>query len=98
MVNIDDIGYKAIAEALLSAIDDAEFYNGSVEYDTAEYGSRLTATLIIYREPLLDPADPARCATRITGIVPVWWEFHTYGERGEILNGFSWSELRNFLI
>lgn len=27
-------------------------------------------------------------------LVPVWWEFHTTGDGGEVLNDFSFSDLR----
>ena len=30
----------------------------------------------------------------IADLVPVWWEFHTTGDGGEVLNDFSFSDLR----
>lgn len=98
MININDNNYTAIAEKLLAAIGEGEYYNGTVDYDNGSFTAALRTTLIIYREPLLDPADPSRAATRITDIVPVWWEFHTYGESGEAPNDFSWGELKEFMI
>ena len=33
----------------------------------------------------------------IADLGPVWWEFHTAGDGGEVLNDFSFSELRTYL-
>lgn len=98
MIDLNDSDYKNIAEKLLAAIGCSEYYNGALEYDTADYNCVLRATLIIYRQPLLDPADASQAARSITDIVPVWWEFHLYDVFGEQLNGFSWRELKEYLI
>ena len=98
MISIDDSIYGVIADKLLGAIGDSDFFNGTVECDTAEYCSELRTTLIIYREPMLDPADESRAAARITAIVPVWWEFHLHESCGERLTDFSWSELKRHLL
>lgn len=96
MIILDDSDYKCIAEKLMLAIGNSQFYNGLIEYQTSDFSSVLRATLIIYRQKTLDPADDN--ATKITDIVPVWWEFHAYDQYGEQLNGFSWRELRECMI
>lgn len=98
MITLHDNDYAAIADKLLAAIGAGEFYNGTVDYDGGSFTAALRTTLLIYREPTLDPADPSRSATRITGIVPVWWEFHTCGESGETPNDFSWNEIKEFIL
>ncbi len=91
MIEIGDDHYAAIALLTTEAIGSREFFNGSVAYDCAEFGSRLTATLIIYR----DPDDP----DTITGIVPVWWEFATTSPDGRpAVNDFSFNELKQLMI
>lgn len=98
MISIDDSVYGAVAERLLAAIGNSEFYNGTVEYDGEGFCSELRTTLIVYREPLLDPADPSQAARRITDIVPVWWEYHLHGPSGERATDFSWRELKRRLL
>lgn len=98
MVAVTDSDYAVIAAKLLGSIGSADYYNGTVEHEFGEYNTVLRTTLIIYREPLLDPADASRSATRITDIVPVWWEFHLYGPGGELLTDFCWHTLRDFLL
>lgn len=98
MIDLNDDDYSRIAEKLLEAIGNSEFYNGSIEWESDGYSCVFIATLIIYREPLRDPDDPTQSETRITDIVPVWWEFHTYGQNREITNDFSWTELKKYII
>ena len=33
----------------------------------------------------------------VKDVVPVWWEFHTEAEDGEMLNDFSFNELRKII-
>jgi hypothetical protein len=88
MIEIGGEDYAAVAGLLAEAIGGREFFNGSVTYDCASFSSRLTATLLIYR----DRADP----DTITGMVPVWWEFATFSADGRpTANDFSFSELKS---
>ena len=34
----------------------------------------------------------------IDNIVPVWWEFHTVTEEGEVINDFDFAELKEYLL
>lgn len=91
MIEIGPGHYAVIARLLIESIGGREFFNGSVEYDCAEFRSRLTATLLIYR-PAADPAA-------ITDIVPVWWEFTTASPDGlYAANDFSFSEVKRYMI
>ncbi len=91
MIVIGDSDYASIAAIIADAIGGREFFNGSVTYDCGEFGSRLTATLIIYR----DKADPGI----ITGVVPVWWEFSTITPDGlPAPNDFSFGLLKQSMI
>ena len=96
MITLNNGTYKNLAQILITAIGERDYYNGTAELETEEFCSLLSASLIIYSEPLLDPADHAR--TRITKIVPVWWEYRTWDERGETENDFSWQELKKYLF
>lgn len=89
--------YKNLAQLLVERIGDRHYFNGTVECEWKNASGLLKATLIIYREPLLDPADSTGAATRITDIVPVWWEFETYGEESPVPGDFSWGEFRPYL-
>lgn len=98
MIEIDHNCYKNLAQILIAAIGEHNYFSGTIEYDTEEFHSKLTTTLIIYRETILDPSDPSHSATHITDIVPVWWEFHTHESGIESDNDFCWGEIKEFLF
>ncbi len=86
MFTIDQDIYHQMARQLIGMIGCDGFFNGTAEYDTEEFCSRLTATLLIYRR-----------GESIADIVPVWWEFHLVQPDGEVLTDFCWHELRRYL-
>lgn len=88
MISIDDQTYQAIATQLRDELTGKEFFNGQLEYDTEEFYSTLTCTLILRNDP-----DTGRLASA----TPVWWEYHLHQRDGEVLTDFSWSELSRFL-
>ncbi len=94
MIEIRDDFYAEVASALTERIGTAEFFNGSVEIDHRDVNAVLRATLIIHRRTVTAPDGERR---PISDVVPVWWEFHTTGARGEELNDFSFGELKPFL-
>ncbi len=95
MIEISTPTYCAIAGRLREAIGPAEYFNGSVEYETEEFYSTLTLTAIVYRRTEMLPEGPRR---PISDVVPVWWEFTTTQSIGGVTNDFSFSELKPHLI
>ncbi len=79
--------YALVSRALLESIGESNYFNGTIECSHAAFTSRLTTSLIIYRDRTL-PDRP------INGIVPVWWEMATHDtDDHEVLNNFSLQEL-----
>lgn len=97
MLHITDTHYRALAEKLLDAISNADFYNGTVYAEHDEYSVSFRATLIIKRTPMLDPSDHTGNAKKIVDIIPIWWEYHLCDAVGERLTDFDWHEMNNFL-
>ncbi len=95
---MDELYYKDLARLLVSRIGDRHYFNGTVECGCGDSGGVLKTALIIYRAPLLDPADKTGAATGITDIVPVWWEFSACDAEGPVRDDFSWSEFRPYLL
>ncbi len=95
MIEITNEIYRAVAGRLKEEIGSAEYFNGTVEYETEELYSALTLTAIVYRRTDRFPEGARR---PIADIVPVWWEFSTVQQFGEALNDFSFSELKQYLI
>lgn len=87
MITITETTYSKLAELLLEKIEDENFFNGTVEYDTDEFYSALKCTLIICRNE----------DNRIMSVLPVWWEYVMNLEDGEQLNDFSWQDFDKYL-
>ena len=95
MIEISTPAYRTIAARLREAIGTADYFNGTIEYETEEFYSALILTVIIYRRTEITPEGLRR---PISDVVPVWWEFTTAQECGNVMNCFSFSELKPYLI
>lgn len=94
MIEINSQIYKAVASELRERIGDASFFNGTVEYETDEFYSTLTLSAIVRRKTESLPEGPVG---RIADIIPVWWEFSTVQQCGEVLNDFSFPEFKTYV-
>ncbi|MBQ4279780.1 MAG: hypothetical protein IJC16_07505 [Rikenellaceae bacterium] len=91
----EDRLYRTVADKLREAIDGREYFNGSVRVDEEDGAGVLTCTLIVYRERV---GEPTGSFERIREIVPVWWEYASYGPQGRRPDDFSWHELQSYLL
>ncbi len=86
--------YDEVAARLCDAIGSGAYFSGTIEFPHADVACRLTASLLFYRRREIWPEGERSC---ITDVIPVWWEFHTVMPEGEVLNDFSFSELKRWL-
>ncbi len=98
MIAISEDHYHHLAQLLLHAIWNADFFNGTIEFNDEECRSELRVTLIICRRLTRDPADKTWESTCITDVIPVWWEHHLEAPEGELLTDFEWKEFKKYLI
>lgn len=87
--------YHDVALRLCDAIDGDSYYAGSITFSTDEIDYRLTLSIIIHRS---SDSSEIKNLNSIVDIIPVWWEFHTYNSTGEIINDFSFSDLKADII
>ena len=95
MIFINDQMYAEMANMLSAQWQDGQhFYNGKIEYDTEQFYSTLTCSLIVYRRERTgkSPEVPG-----VIKVVPVWWDFSTCSDGVPCPNDFSWSEFVSFL-
>lgn len=87
MITVNEQMYDEIASLLRNKIGGNNFFNGTIEYDTDEFYSGLTCTLIICRDS----------EERMLSVLPVWWEYHLYLNDGENQNDFDWNKFSEYL-
>ncbi len=90
MYNVSTEIYEETASRLGRAARGEEFFSGSIVARDGEYDLRLTATVIVVYGKQADPKGPRI----VEDMLPVWWEFHTYLGGEEVLNDFSFGDLR----
>lgn len=86
--------YHEAAARLSDAIDGENYFSGSLAFRFGDMDCRLTASVIVYRGCVSQPEGDQH---PITGLVPVWWEFHTADAGGEMLNDFDFSEMKRYV-
>lgn len=86
--------YRETAARLADAIDGGSYFSGSVRFDFDGMACCLLASVIVYRRREIFPEGEFE---PIVDLVPVWWEFYTVGEAGEVINDFSFSELKAYI-
>lgn len=86
--------YDEIRARLTDAIGDTDYFSGTLAFEFGQISCRLRTSLIVYRRTEQLPEGTCR---PITDLVPVWWEFFTESDEGELLNDFSFDEVRRLL-
>ncbi len=89
-VEITPALYALVAERLAEAIDDKQWFSGTISIPDPQMECSLKLSAIVYRNGH-SPSD-------ITDIVPVWWEFSTRVDGEECLNDFSFRYLRTLFL
>ena len=94
IIEISDADYRLVAERLINQIGSGDYFNGTVECAHDDFFSSLSTTLIIYKTS----PTPIVAMNKVSDVVPVWWEFHTTTPEGEVMNDFSFSTLKEYLL
>ena len=87
--------YREAAVRLCDGIGCSDYFSGAIAFTYSNVDCRLTASLIVYRRT---ERAPEGVSHPIADLVPVWWEFHTVGPDGELLNDFSFAELKSYAV
>ncbi len=95
MYDISDELYRITTCLVIDRIGDQGYISDVIEFEHDEMLCRLHLSAVIYRQTSVYPEGKI---TAISDIIPVWWEFHTYTSEGEeVLNTFSFNELRQYI-
>lgn len=86
--------YDEIRTRLTEAVGDENYFSGTLAFPFGGIFCRLRTSVIVYRRT---ERLPEGTFSVIDDLVPVWWEFHIESdEAGEVLNDFSFDEVRRF--
>lgn len=94
MYDIPNQLYLEVADRLIARFGTSDYFSGTLSLDYDGVMCSLLLSAIIYRR--CERCDEGE-RLLIADVVPVWWEFYTVGEQGEILNDFSFNVLRQYL-
>lgn len=94
MYSVSSELYRQVTARLAEAVGASGYFSGSIEGEAQDAEWRLTVSVIVYREHVSAPDGDYDA---ISDLVPVWWEFHTFTTDGEVLNDFSFSEVRRLI-
>lgn len=94
MYDIPNQLYLEVADRLIARFGTSDYFSGTLSLDYDGVMCSLLLSAIIYRRR--ERCDEGE-RLLIADVVPVWWEFYTVGEQGEILNDFSFNVLRQYL-
>ena len=94
MYAVSDALYDELLARLTDALAGRDYFSGSVVCSFGGVECRLTASVIASRRTEHRPEGTQRV---LADLVPVWWEFHTCTAGTEVLNDFSFGELRRRL-
>lgn len=95
MYEITSSIYLELAERLVAAISDREFFSGAIVAYDGDICCRLVCTVVVSRERELLDGSMRRVIKRI---VPVWWELKTTVGEEVVDNDFSFEELRRVIF
>jgi hypothetical protein len=83
-----------VATHLVELVGQGGYYSGTIEFEFEELFCQMTLSAVVYHQSQPD-VGYTHCA--VADMIPVWWEFHTYRDEEELLNDFSFNELRCYI-
>ena len=85
--------YGRAAEIIADRLGQTDYLSEDFEFEADGVLCRLLFSAVVYRKRLYVPEGEFDV---LSDLVPVWWEFHTFDAEGEMLNDFSFNELRQY--
>lgn len=86
--------YLELATRLVENAGQSGYYSDTFEFEYGDLFCSMTLSVVVYHQSQPDEGY-SLCA--VTDMIPVWWEFHTFVDGDEVLNDFSFNELREYI-
>ena len=86
--------YQEVATKIVEQVGRRGYYSDALDFEWDGVECHMVLSAVIYRRTEQFPEGEKWL---VADMVPVWWEFHTYVDGEEVLNNFSFNELREFI-
>jgi hypothetical protein len=86
--------YREMATKIIEHVGHRGYYSGVLDFEWESVECRMVLSAVIYRRTEQFPEGERSV---VADMVPVWWEFHTFVNGEEVLNNFSFNEMREYI-
>ena len=86
--------YREVANKIIEHVGRRGYYSGALDFEWESVECRMVLSAVIYRRTEQVPEGER---SLVVDMVPVWWEFHTFVDGEEVLNNFSFNEMREYI-
>lgn len=93
MFTVSPVVYGKVAEMICGRIGRSDYLSENLEFELEGVSCRMLFSAVVYRRHTYLPDAEY---DELSDLVPVWWEFHTTIDGVELLNDFSFNELRQY--
>lgn len=86
--------YREVATQIIERTCNRDYYSGTFDFEWEDVECHMVLSAVVYYKEVCYPEG---LFDVVSDLSPVWWEFHTYRDGEEILNNFSFNEMREYL-
>lgn len=86
--------YREVATKIIEHVGRRGYYSGVLDFEWESVECCMVLSAVVYRRTEQYPEGER---SLVADMVPVWWEFHTSVNGEEVLNNFSFNEMREYI-
>ena len=86
--------YQEVATKIIEQVGRRGYYSDALDFDWDGVECHMVLSAVVYRRTEQYPEGERSV---VADMVPVWWEFHTFIGGEEVLNNFSFNEMREYI-
>ena len=86
--------YQEVATKIIEQVGRRGYYSDALDFEWNGVECHMVLSAVVYRRTEQYPEGERSV---VADMVPVWWEFHTFVNGEEVLNNFSFNEMREYI-
>ena len=86
--------YQEVATKIIEHVGRRGYYSDALDFEWDGVECHMVLSAVVYRRTEQYPEGESSV---VADMVPVWWEFHTFIDGEEVLNNFSFNEMREYI-